>query len=104
MKICFLINKDLNPNTYAFIYQILINLNNFEKLKININFDIKNKKYDLIFLDSKFLVNQFLKKETIQIEDIFKDLKRKKTNFLVYCDNEASIFINKTFLNLLIII
>ncbi len=94
MKICFLLNKDLNPNSYAFIYPILINLNNFKKLSIDINFDIKNNNYDLIFLDSKYLIKQFLKKETIQIESIFKDLK-KKTNNLVYCDNEASIFINK---------
>tara|TARA_E500000178_G_C16965955_1_gene728424 strand:+ start:552 stop:1598 length:1047 start_codon:yes stop_codon:yes gene_type:complete len=94
MKICFLINKDLNPNTFAFIYPILINLNNFKKLSIDIKFDISNKNYDLIFLDSKYLIKHFLKKEEVQIEGIFKDLK-KKTNYLVYCDNEASIFINK---------
>ena len=60
MNICILINKDLNPNTYAFVYPILINFKNFEKLTIDIVFDIKEKNYDIILIDSKFFIKQFI--------------------------------------------
>ena len=94
MNICILINKDLNPNTYAFVYPILINFKNFEKLTIDIVFDIKEKNYDIILIDSKFFIKQFNDNNNQEIENKFKILKQK-TKILVYCDNEASIFINK---------
>ena len=99
MNICILINKDLNPNSFAFIYPILINFKNFENMKIEIKFDIVKKNYDIILLDSKFLNKQFNNNDNHAIEKIFKILK-KKTKKLIYCDNEASIFINKNIIQL----
>ena len=59
MKICFIIDKNLNPNSYAFIFPILINKKNFSSFDVDIINKNPEKIYDLIFVDSKYYITYF---------------------------------------------
>ena len=93
MNICFIVNKHLNPNSYAFIFPIIINIKNFNLFKIDIIYKSPIKNYDLIFVDSKFYINQFSNNDFDFISKSLVNIK-KNCKKLIYCDNEASIFIN----------
>ena len=98
MKISFIIDKNLNPNSYAFIFPVVINKKNFNEFQIDIiNFQ-PNEVFDIIFVDSKFFLKQFKINDFESIKTILKNLK-KKCKKLIYCDNEASIFINNNLFN-----
>ena len=94
MKICFIIDKNLNPNSYAFIFPILINKKNFSSFDIDIISKDPEKIYDLIFIDSKYYITQFKNNDFNFISNNLIQIKNKCKK-LIYCDNEASIFINK---------
>ena len=98
MKICFIIDKNLNPNSYAFIFPILINKKNFSFFDIDIIYKDPEKIYDLIFVDSKYYISQFKNNDFNFISNNLMQIK-KKCKKLIYCDNEASIFINKNLFN-----
>ena len=94
MRNCFIIDKNLSPNSFAFLYPILLNKDKIEN-KIDILFSFPKKNYDLIFVDSKYYNKKFQESEFDYIKSDLINLK-KKCNKLIYCDNEASIFINET--------
>jgi len=94
MKICFIIDKNLNPNSYAFIFPIILNKKNFNFFDIEIINKDTEKIYDLIFIDSKYYINAF-KNDNFNFISNNLIQKKKKCKKLIYCDNEASIFINK---------
>jgi hypothetical protein len=98
MKICFIIDKKISPNSYAFIFPILINKHNLN-FKIEVLYKHPSNNYDLIFVDSKYFSEKFSKND---FNSISKDLLsfKNKCKKLVYCDNEASIFINNSLFNL----
>jgi hypothetical protein len=91
-KICFVIDRELSPNSYAFLFPLLLNKDHIDH-EIEIFYKSPIKNYDYIFIDSKFYNNKF---QLNDFEFIRNDLEnlRKKCNKLIYCDNEASIFIN----------
>ena len=80
MKICFIIDKNLNPNSYAFIYPVLLNKKNFSSFDIDITNKDPAEIYDLIFIDSKYYIAQFknndfnfIKNDLIQLKKIVKN-------------------------------
>ena len=94
MKIKFIVGNLKYFNSYAFIYPVYQSLNLInESVDLKIDYSVDNKTYDLIFIDSKFFYEEFNKFKTSSIFDTLIKLK-KKCNRLIYCDNEASLFIN----------
>ena len=94
MKIKFIIGNLKYFNSYAFVYPIYQSLNTInESVNVKIEYSLDEKIYDLIFLDSKFFYDEFNNFNTSVIFGTLKKL-RKKCRFLIYCDNEASLFIN----------
>ena len=91
-KICFVIDKGLSPNSYAFLFPLLLNKNQIDH-EIEIFFKLPIKNYDYIFIDSKYYNKKFKSNDFEFIKNDLENL-RKKCNKLIYCDNEASIFIN----------
>ena len=91
-KICFVIDKGLSPNSYAFLFPLLLNKNQIDH-EIEIFFKLPIKNYDYIFIDSKYYNKKFQSNDFEFIKNDLENL-RKKCNKLIYCDNEASIFIN----------
>lgn len=97
MNICFIVNKNLDQNSYAFIFPILNN-KKFLPHKIEIKNSIPSKNYDIIIIDSKFFIDWFNKSNTQSVIDYLFKLK-KKCKKIAYADNEASIYINYKIIN-----
>lgn len=94
MKINIIVGNLKYFNSYAFIYPIYQSLNLInDSVDLKIDYSIDNENYDLIFIDSKFFYEEFHKSNTQYIFGILEKLK-KKCKQLIYCDNEASLFIN----------
>tara|TARA_B110000027_G_scaffold131144_1_gene154962 strand:+ start:530 stop:1582 length:1053 start_codon:yes stop_codon:yes gene_type:complete len=94
MNINFLVGNLDYFNSYAFIYPVYNSINELSKKnKIKISYDLDKNIYDLIFLDSKFFYKSFIKSDYISIQKTLDNI-RSKCKILVYCDNEASLFIN----------
>ncbi len=98
MKIFFLIDKNCNQNSFSFIFPILVNKEYFNE-KIIVHNQLPKKNYDLIFIDSKFFYEEFIKEEFQYIKNCITELKLKCKK-LIYVDNEASIFINKNIIEM----
>ena len=81
MNICILINKDLNPNTYAFVYPILINFKNFEKLTIKFGdvLIIQNGKLNMNYKETD--ASEYMKNDNIEI---IVDISSGSKNFSAY--------------------
>ena len=94
MNICFIVNKDLNPNSFAFLFPLILNKNNFDH-EIDISYEFPKNNYDFIFIDSKFYNKKYLTGDFDYIKNNLILLK-KRCSKLIYCDNEASIFINSS--------
>ncbi len=94
MKICFIIDKELSPNSFAFLFPLLLNIKNINE-EIEILYRLPEKNYDLIFVDSKFYNKKFQSNDFKSITNDLTSL-RQKCRKIIYCDNEASIFINKS--------
>ena len=80
MKICFIIDKNLNPNSYAFIFPILINKKNFSFFDIDIIYKDPEKIYDLIFVDSKYYISQFKNNDFNFISNNLMQIKKNVKN------------------------
>jgi hypothetical protein len=94
MNINFLVGNLDYFNSYAFIYPVYNSINELsQKNKISISYDLDKNIYDLIFLDSKFFYKNFIKSDYSSIYKTLSNIK-SKCKILVYCDNEASLFIN----------
>ena len=94
MKIKFIIGNLKYFNSYAFVYPIYQSLKLIsESVDLIINYSLDEKNYDLIFVDSKLFYEEFNNSNTLVIFETLKKLK-KKCKFLIYCDNEASLFVN----------
>lgn len=94
MKINFLVGSLDYFNSYAFIYPIYNSLNiTSNKHQIDISYVENNSNYDLIFIDSKYFYKNFLQNNFEVVSNILRNMK-KKCKKLIYCDNEASLFIN----------
>ena len=97
MNICFIVNKNLDPNSLSFIYPILLN-KKFLDFNIEIENKIPSKNYDIIIIDSKFFIDLFNLDNTELVTDILNKLKMKNGK-VIYSDNEASTFINREIIN-----
>ena len=94
MKIKFLVGSLEYFNSYAFIYPIYNGINFLnEEYTISIDYKTDNKKYDIIFVDSKYFYKSFI---TNNFENISQSLikEKQKCHVLAYFDNEASLYIN----------
>ena len=95
MKINFLVGNLDYFNSYAFIYPIYKSLNIMsEQHEIKISYEENDENYDLIFVDSKYFYKFFLKNNFEEVSNTLINIK-KKCKKLIYCDNEASLFINR---------
>ena len=94
MKIKFLVGSLEFFNAYAFIYPVYNSINFLnEEYEISIDYKTDNKKYDIIFIDSKFFYKHFIKNNFNIIAQTLIN-EKKKCKLLAYFDNEASLFIN----------
>ena len=59
MKICFIIDKELSPNSFAFLFPLLLNIKNINE-EIEILYHLPEKNYDLIFCTSSRYMTAFL--------------------------------------------
>lgn len=95
MKINFLVGNLDYFNSYAFIYPIYNSLKILSlKNRIDISYKENDNNYDLIFIDSKYFYKSFLDNNFEKISRTLDKIK-KKCKKLIYCDNEASLFINR---------
>ena len=97
MNICFIVNKNLDQNSYSFIFPVLLN-QKFFPYNVEIKNSIPSKNYDIIIIDSKFFIDWFNKNNAQGVIDCLFKLK-KISKKLVYADNEASIYINYKIIN-----
>ena len=95
MRINFLVGNLEYFNSYAFIYPVYNSINALSKQNnITISYKPEKSIQDLIFVDSKYFYKDFTKNNFKKIATSLSQIK-KRCKLLIYCDNEASLFINK---------
>ena len=81
-KICFVIDKGLSPNSYAFLFPLLLNKNQIDH-EIEIFFKLPIKNYDYIFIDSKYYNKKFQSNDFEFIKNDLENLRKNATNLFI---------------------